>query len=146
MQGGRRCFPLQLPTYTAEELDAHVDVDHPKCQFCGTHFYEEEQWELHMARNHPYCELCDADFRNAGEFTDHLRSVPHGFAVEQFHTLRLQFVYKGMTNIPNVLFVCCSTFDSWCMQCCTASGGLMLSIQIGFSSSLDSFRCHCKAR
>ena len=82
VQAGRRSFPLQLPTYTAEELDAHLNADHPDCEFCGTHFYDEEQWELHMNSNHPYCELCDAGFRNAGEFTDHLRSVPQGHTVE----------------------------------------------------------------
>lgn len=77
---------MQLPTYTAEELDAHVDADHPDCEFCGTHFYEDEEWDLHMARNHPYCELCNADFRNAGEFTDHLRSVPHALLSSHTHT------------------------------------------------------------
>ncbi|KAL0054967.1 hypothetical protein WJX82_005281 [Trebouxia sp. C0006] len=73
LKAGGRAFPLQLPTYTAQELDAHIAGDHPKCQFCGTHFYEQEQWEMHMMANHPFCELCDADFRNAEEFTEHLR-------------------------------------------------------------------------
>ncbi|DBA97197.1 hypothetical protein WJX77_008532 [Trebouxia sp. C0004] len=73
MQAGGHAFPLKLPTYTAQELDAHIADDHPKCQFCSTHFYEQEQWEVHMMANHPYCELCDANIRNAEEFTEHLR-------------------------------------------------------------------------
>ncbi len=121
-QAGGRAFPLRLPTYTAQELDSHIAGDHPKCQFCGTHFYEREQWEMHMMANHPYCELCDADFRNAEEFTEHLR-----LAVQHLSLLQLVDFVLQRFEVDSIE-ICCelelsdqNTTEHVCLKVCSVA-------------------------
>lgn len=86
----KRVFPLELPTYGAPEMQAHVEDAHPECEFCTARFFDADELFQHMRMHHTSCYVCvrggiaNQYFRDARTLGLHMREFHHVWCVRAF--------------------------------------------------------------
>ncbi|KAG2431332.1 hypothetical protein HYH02_013322 [Chlamydomonas schloesseri] len=51
-------FPLEYPPLEPQALAAHIEAEHPRCEFCNLHFYTRDELYAHMTQRHFTCHVC----------------------------------------------------------------------------------------
>eukprot|EP00775_Hariotina_reticulata_P012540 gene12540-12673_t len=76
-------FPLELETFTPEQLAAHTSSVHKHCDFCNLWFYAVDEMWGHMNQQHYLCSICQAAgtphlyFRDSDGLKQHYADAHH---------------------------------------------------------------------